>query len=46
VEMEALTAVNISLLTVYEMCKAVDKSMMIGNIRLIEKTKTDLVIER
>jgi cyclic pyranopterin phosphate synthase len=40
VEMEALTAVNIALLTVYDMCKAVDKEMEIGNIRLLEKTKT------
>lgn len=42
VEMEALTAVNIALLTIYDMCKAVDKKMLIGNIRLIEKTKTDI----
>jgi cyclic pyranopterin phosphate synthase len=46
VEMEALTAVSAALLTVYDMCKAADKSMMIGNIRLIEKSKTDLVIEK
>lgn len=39
VEMEALTAVGISLLTVYDMCKAVDKTMVIGNIELVEKTK-------
>lgn len=39
VEMEALTAVSVSLLTVYDMCKAVDKNMTIGNISLIEKTK-------
>ena len=39
VEMEALTAVSISLLTVYDMCKAVDKNMKIGEIRLIEKKK-------
>jgi cyclic pyranopterin phosphate synthase len=39
VEMEALTAVNVALLTVYDMCKAVDKNMIIENIRLIEKTK-------
>ena len=39
VEMEALTAVNIALLTVYDMCKAVDKNMVIENIRLIEKIK-------
>ena len=42
IEMEALTAVNIALLTVYDMCKAVDKEMIIGEISLIEKTKTDL----
>ncbi|MDK2908812.1 MAG: cyclic pyranopterin monophosphate synthase [Bacteroidales bacterium] len=40
VEMEALTAVSIALLTVYDMCKAVDKAMVIENIHLIEKTKT------
>jgi cyclic pyranopterin monophosphate synthase len=39
VEMEALTAVSVALLTVYDMCKAVDKEMEIGAIRLIEKTK-------
>jgi cyclic pyranopterin phosphate synthase len=39
VEMEALTAVSIALLTVYDMCKAVDKSMIISSIELIEKTK-------
>lgn len=39
IEMEALTAVNIALLTVYDMCKAVDKQMEIGEVRLIEKTK-------
>ncbi len=37
VEMEALTAVQIGLLTVYDMCKAVDRGMVIGNIRLLEK---------
>lgn len=42
VEMEALMAVQVALLTIYDMCKAVDKKMLIGNIRLIEKTKTDL----
>jgi len=40
VEMEALTAVSIALLTVYDMCKAVDKNMLIGNITLTEKTKS------
>ncbi|MBN2715067.1 MAG: cyclic pyranopterin monophosphate synthase MoaC [Deltaproteobacteria bacterium] len=39
VEMEALTAVSTALLTVYDMCKAVDKSMVIEQIELIEKTK-------
>jgi len=42
VEMEALTAVSTALLTVYDMCKAVDKDMTINNIRLIDKTKEDL----
>jgi cyclic pyranopterin phosphate synthase len=42
VEMEALTAVHIALLTIYDMCKAVDKEMVIGEIRLLEKTKTEL----
>ena len=39
VEMEALTAVSVAALTVYDMCKAVDKGMIIGEIRLLEKTK-------
>ena len=42
IEMEALTAVHVALLTVYDMCKAVDKEMVIGEIRLIEKNKSDL----
>ena len=42
VEMEALTAVNVGLLTIYDMCKAVDKKMIISNIHLVSKTKTDL----
>ena len=37
VEMEALTAVQIGLLTVYDMCKAVDRGMVMGDIRLLEK---------
>ncbi|MBT3917141.1 MAG: cyclic pyranopterin monophosphate synthase MoaC [Rhodospirillaceae bacterium] len=37
VEMEALTAVSIAALTVYDMCKAVDRAMRIGDIRLIHK---------
>jgi len=39
VEMEALTGVNVALLTVYDMCKAVDKEMVIKDIRLVSKTK-------
>jgi cyclic pyranopterin phosphate synthase len=39
VEMEALTAVSVALLTVYDMCKAVDKKMIFDNICLTEKTK-------
>jgi cyclic pyranopterin phosphate synthase len=39
VEMEALIAVSTALLTVYDMCKAVDKNMIIDNINLIEKIK-------
>ena len=39
VEMEALTAVAIAALTVYDMCKAVDKTMKVTEIRLISKTK-------
>ena len=41
VEMEALTAVAVALLTVYDMSKAVDKTMRIGGIVLLEKTKED-----
>ncbi len=37
VEMEALTAVQITLLTIYDMCKAVDKGMTMGSVRLLEK---------
>ncbi|UOW68764.1 cyclic pyranopterin monophosphate synthase MoaC [Paraclostridium bifermentans] len=37
VEMEALTAVSTAMLTIYDMCKAVDKDMVIGNIRVIKK---------
>ena len=37
VEMEALTAVQVGLLTVYDMCKAVDRGMTIGDVRLLEK---------
>ena len=38
VEMEALTAVSIAALTIYDMCKAVDKGIIISNVRLLEKT--------
>lgn len=38
VEMEALTAVSVALLTVYDMAKALDKAMVIGPVRLLEKT--------
>lgn len=37
VEMEALTAVQVALLTIYDMCKAIDRGMTIGNVRLLEK---------
>lgn len=40
VEMEALTAVSVAALTIYDMCKASDKAMEIGGIRLLKKTKT------
>ena len=40
VEMEALTGVSVALLTIYDMCKAVDKKMQIAGIRLLKKTKT------
>ena len=39
VEMEALTAVAVTALTIYDMCKAADKEMVIGEIRLVSKTK-------
>ncbi|HEY0369572.1 MAG TPA: cyclic pyranopterin monophosphate synthase MoaC [Chthoniobacterales bacterium] len=39
VEMEALTGVSVALLTIYDMCKAVDKEMQISDIRLLSKTK-------
>ena len=40
VEMEALTAVSVAALTLYDMCKAVDKAMSIGGIRVVEKRKS------
>jgi cyclic pyranopterin monophosphate synthase len=42
VEMEALTAVSVSALTIYDMCKAVDKTMKIENVHLVEKKKEEL----
>ncbi|MBT5828663.1 MAG: cyclic pyranopterin monophosphate synthase MoaC, partial [Candidatus Latescibacteria bacterium] len=38
VEMEALTAVSVALLTIYDMCKAVDRGMVIGDVRLLRKS--------
>ncbi len=38
VEMEALTAVNVALLTIYDMCKAIDKDMVIKEVKLVSKT--------
>jgi cyclic pyranopterin phosphate synthase len=45
VEMEALAAVTLAALTVYDMCKAVDSAMRIGDIRLVEKRKLPLTLE-
>jgi cyclic pyranopterin phosphate synthase len=42
VEMEALTGVSVAALTIYDMCKAIDKGMRIGDVELMKKTKTDL----
>jgi len=42
IEMEALTAVSIAALTIYDMCKAVDTAIRITDIRLMEKTKEEL----
>jgi cyclic pyranopterin phosphate synthase len=42
-EMEALTAVSIALLTVYDMCKAADRSMEIKGIKLVEKSKAVII---
>ncbi|HEY4413350.1 MAG TPA: cyclic pyranopterin monophosphate synthase MoaC, partial [Gaiellaceae bacterium] len=39
VEMEALTAVTVAALTVYDMAKAIDKEMVVSEVRLLEKTK-------
>ena len=48
VEMEALTAVSVAALTVYDMCKAVDRAMQIEEVRLVRKTggkSGDVVLE-
>ncbi|MEZ0388011.1 MAG: cyclic pyranopterin monophosphate synthase MoaC, partial [Verrucomicrobium sp.] len=42
VEMEALTAVSVALLTIYDMCKAVDKAMRIDGVHLVSKTKEEV----
>ena len=42
IEMEALTAVSVALLTIYDMCKAVDKTMEISSVKLISKEKENL----
>jgi len=42
VEMEALTGVNVALLTIYDMCKAVDKAMVMEQIQLDHKSKSDI----
>jgi cyclic pyranopterin monophosphate synthase len=41
IEMEALTAVSVAALTIYDMCKAVDKTMRITDVKLISKTKSE-----
>ncbi|MEM7603560.1 MAG: cyclic pyranopterin monophosphate synthase MoaC, partial [Verrucomicrobiota bacterium] len=46
VEMEALTAVSVAALTIYDMCKAIDKDMKIEQITLAHKTKTPLSASR
>jgi cyclic pyranopterin phosphate synthase len=42
IEMEAITAVSIAAVTIYDMCKAMDSDMRIGEIRLVEKHKAAL----
>ena len=42
VEMEALTGVSVALLTIYDMCKAVDKAMSIHDVQLVRKTKKEV----
>jgi len=42
VEMEALTGASVALLTVYDMCKAIDKGMVIDQVRLVSKVKEEI----
>src|SRR4029434_5659385 len=44
IEMEALTAVSVAALTIYDMCKAVDKKMRITDIKLVSKKKVDTMV--
>jgi cyclic pyranopterin monophosphate synthase len=44
VEMEALVGVTVALLTIYDMCKAVDKEMIISDVQLLEKTKKSVAV--
>jgi len=46
VEMEALVGVTVALLTIYDMCKAVDKDMIISDVQLFEKTKSAVAAVR
>ena len=46
VEMEALTAVSVAGLTIYDMCKAVDREMVIGAVRLVHKAGKSGTFER
>ena len=46
VEMEALVGVTVALLTIYDMCKAVDKKMLISDVQLFEKTKSAVAAVR
>jgi len=46
IEMEALTAVSVAALTIYDMCKAVDKKMVIGQVKLMSKTKREVGVNQ
>ncbi|HEY3660967.1 MAG TPA: cyclic pyranopterin monophosphate synthase MoaC [Candidatus Udaeobacter sp.] len=46
VEMEALVGVTVALLTIYDMCKAVDKHMIVSDVQLLEKTKSSVAAAR